>query len=458
MEKRSAPSLSRRTVTIWYIGVVVAVTVAGILRFIISDDTLTYHFDYDIYRGGGRAVLDGDALYIHGFRAQGITLPFTYPPLAALVFAPLALVSGTVGYLAFTALSVAALVMTVMIVLHALVAEGAARSVTPLSRLSTPRQTMLAALAALPVAVWLWPVTHTLEYGQINILLMLMVAADLLLPRTPWPRGMLIGLAAAVKLTPAVFGLYFLLRRQWGPAVTSVVSGIAATALAWLVLPTDSRQYWTETVSDPSRIGGLAYSANQSLRGFLARVTGDPLQTTLWYVLAAATVVAVAVVMLRLIAVGAHTAAVCTNALLALLVSPVSWAHHWVWLLPMLMVTGTALWSHRRVRAAVVPLAVLTALLVLTSTAFPVHVYLPSAHGAEESWTWWQKVLGSEYVVVGAVWLALAGLRPGLLNPGVTSRLRDGNAGNAVEASSPAPDRRRVPSPPDSHGPRSATP
>lgn len=159
---------------------------------------------------------------------------------------------------------------------------------------------------------------------------------------------MLIGFAAALKLTPAVFGLYFLLRRQWGPAITSVVSGIGATAAAWLVLPTDSRQYWTETISDPSRIGGLAYSANQSLRGFLARFTGDPLQTTLWYILAAVTVIAVALVMLRLITVGALTAAVCTNALLALLVSPVSWAHHWVWVLPMLLVVGVSLWTHRR--------------------------------------------------------------------------------------------------------------
>ncbi|MCJ7858587.1 glycosyltransferase 87 family protein [Corynebacterium kalidii] len=460
MEKRSTPSPDRRTVTLWYLGALVAVTVAGILRFVISDDTLTYHFDYDIYREGGRAVLDGTALYVGGFPAQGITLPFTYPPLAALVFTPLALVSGTVGYVLFTALNVVALAMTTMIVIQALASEGGARTVAGVGSL-TRRQVTMTTLAALPLAVWFWPVTHTLEFGQVNILLMLMVAADLLLPRTPWPRGMLVGIAAALKLTPAVFGLYFLLRRQWGPAVTSVVSGIVASGIAWLVLPADSRQYWTETISDPSRIGGLAYSANQSVRGFLARFTDDPLQTSLWYVLAAVTVVLVAVVMLRLLAAGAVTAAVCTNALLALLVSPVSWAHHWVWILPMTMVAGVSLWSHRPVRAAVIPLAVLALLLVLTATAFPVHVYLPSAHGAEMDWTWWQKVLGSEYVVVGAVWLGLGGLWPGLLRPGRRDRaaaVRDGSAGSGAGASSPAPGPSQVPPPADTPSPRSATP
>lgn len=453
MEKRSTPSPHRGTATRWYVGVVLTVTVIGILRFVLSDNTFTYHFDYDIYRGGGRAVLDGASLYNQSFQAQGITLPFTYPPLSALVFAPLALVPGTLGYLAFTILSIIGLAMTVMIVVGALATEQVGRTrPTP-----TRRQLVLTGLVALPVAVWLWPVTHTLEFGQINILLMLMVAADLLLPRTPWPRGMLIGFAAALKLTPAVFGLYFLLRRQWGPAVTSVVSGIAVTAVAWLILPTDSRQYWTETISDPSRIGGLAYSANQSLRGFLARFTGDPLQTTLWYILAAVTVIIVALVMLRLIAVGAMTAAVCTNALLALLVSPVSWAHHWVWVMPMLLVVGASLWTRRHTRTAALPLTILALLLALSATAFPVHVYLPSAHDAELDWAWWMKVLGSEYVLVAIAWLGVAGVRPQAMRPG-REDVRDGSGGSAGGASCPAPDPSPVPSPPDTPSRRRETP
>ncbi|MDN5582359.1 MULTISPECIES: glycosyltransferase 87 family protein [unclassified Corynebacterium] len=472
MENPSKPDLRRRSVVLCYLGVLLAVTVAGVLRFVISDDTVTYHFDYDIYRGGGQAVLDGASLYNQSFQAQGITLPFTYPPLSALVFAPLALVSSNLGFTVFTVLSVLALLATTVIVLNALAGEVAGRTGFTVTR----RQLTLAALLVLPLAVWLWPVTHTLEFGQINVILMLMVAADLLLPRTPWPRGMMIGLAAALKLTPAVFGLYLLLRRQWGPAVTSVVSGLGASALAWLVLPADSRQYWTETISDPSRIGGLAYSANQSVRGMIARFTDDPLQTGLWYVFAAVTVVLIAVVMVRLFSVGAYTAAVCTNALLALLVSPVSWAHHWVWVLPLMLVVGVSLWTRvaaHRTGPGVIPLAVLGVVLVLVSTAFPVHVYLPSAHGAEQDWSLVMKLLGSEYVLAALLWLGVAGVWPRVfrpVHPGAAespgapespesgTELRDGNEGIAGGACSPAPGPNPVQTPPDNPDRRSATP
>lgn len=456
-----------------YLGVLVAFTVAGVLRFVISDDTLTYHFDYDIYRGGGQAVLDGATLYNQSFQAQGITLPFTYPPLSALVFAPLALVSSSVGYAIFTVLSVLALFATTMIVLHALAGEATEAAVRG-GFTATRRQITLAALLVLPLAAWLWPVTHTLEFGQINVILMLMVAADLLLPRTPWPRGMMVGLAAALKLTPAVFGLYFLLRRQWGPALTSVVSGLGVSALAWLVLPTDSKQYWTETISDPSRIGGLAYSANQSLRGMIARFTDDPLQTGLWYVLAALTVIIIVVVMVRLLSAGAYTAAVCTNALLALLVSPVSWAHHWVWLLPLMLVVGVSLWTQvagkqtgPKMIPGVIPLAVLGVVLVLVTTAFPVHVYLPSAHGAEQEWSLVMKLLGSEYVLVALLWLGVAGVWPRVFRPVAPGAaespetgkdLRDGSEGTADAACSPAPVPNQARPRPDSPDQRSATP
>lgn len=417
VEKRGVSARLRRHTVLCYLAVVAVVTLIGILRFEISDSTRTYHYDYDIYRAGGRGVLDGVDLYLQSFHANGIHLPFTYPPLSALVFVPLALIPIKLGYVLFTALSLLALAATVGIVLGALAREA--------GRQVTGRQLTLAALVSMPVAVWVWPVTHTLEFGQINIILMVLVVADLLLPRTPWPRGMMIGIAAALKLTPAVFGLYFLLSRQWRAAVTSIVSGIVVTALAWLVLPGDSRRYWTETLNDPSRIGDLRYAANQSLRGTVARYTGDPLQTTLWFILAVVTVVAVVVVMLRLISAGAAAAAVSTNALLALLASPVSWAHHWVWLVPMLLVVGVSLWSRRRTRreagtapvTALVVVSVLAAVLVAVSTLLPVHVYLPSARGVEQDWSALMKVLGSEMVVTGVLWLVAAGLFPRMFRP-----------------------------------------
>lgn len=396
---RSARS---RTLVIWYVAVVVAATLAGVFRSAVSDHASTVNIDFEVYRAGGRAVLDGAALYEGAFPAMNMMLPFTYPPLAALAFVPLAQLSSSVGYIAFTTVSVIAIALTVSVVLYSLAGQYGRRITGP--------QALACGVLALPAAVWLWPLTNTLQFGQINILLMLLVVADLLLPRTPWPRGMLVGLAAAVKLTPAVFGLYFLLRRQWREAATSVVSGIVFSALAWVVLPSDSRTYWTDTLSDPGRIGDLAYGANQSLRGLVARFTGDPAQTWIWYVLVVAVVVAIVLVMLHQLAAGAFAGAVCTNALLGLLASPVSWSHHWVWVLPMLLVAGAAAFPSRRSDARTGRVALVVAVpLAVISLVLPVHVFLESGGGVESGWTLWMKVLGSEFVLVGLLWLVVAG-------------------------------------------------
>lgn len=377
----------------------VVATAVGILRFGLSDSARTYHVDFDVYRAGGRAVLDGQPLYEGLFHVYGIHLPFTYPPLSAIIFTPLAALPDGVGYWAFTALSLVAVVFTTAVVLVALIGESGCH---------LPRRRALGyGLLLLPVAVWLWPLTHTLEFGQINILLMAMVVADLLLPRTPWPRGTLVGFAAALKLTPAVFVLYPLVRRQWRDAVTVALSGVVFTALAWIILPADSHRYWFSTLSDPGRIGDLAYAANQSLRGALARFTDDPYQSWMW--ISASLIVSLVIVaaVVRQVAAGAVTAAVCTTSLLALLVSPVSWAHHWVWVLPMLLVTGVAWWNNRRIAALVLFIATL-----LVSTILPVHLYLTSGHGAEADWSLWMKLAAPSFVWCGLLWAGVTLVAP----------------------------------------------
>ncbi len=389
--------------------VLVIATVCAVLRFFVNTGGVVYHIDFDVYRAGGRAVLDSIPLYEGSFAVGGITLPFTYPPLSALAFVPTAVLPTDVGAVLFNLVSLAALAATVAVVLQAAAREA--------GRTLSRRTLWAVSCAVVPLAVWLWPVNSTLGYGQINVVLMLLVVADLLLPRTPWPRGMLIGLAAALKLTPAVFGLMFLLRRQWREAATSVVSGVAFSALAWLILPGDSHRYWTETISDPTRIGGLAYSANQSWRGVAARFTDGPGQEHLWLVLAVVTAVAVIVVMLRQLAVGAVAAAVCTNSLLGLLASPVSWAHHWVWVLPMLVILGAAWWWGRRPGA----LALFTVILLL-STVLVFHVWYPSKDNVELDWSLIMKVTGAEFVVLGVIWLVAGAVAPALARAGSSQR------------------------------------
>lgn len=395
------PRLSRgRTIpTVAAVAAVTVVTIlvagVGVARSFL-EDAFNYHIDFDVYRAGGQAVLDGEPLYERVFPVSTIALPFTYPPLSALLFVPIALLPSWVGYIPFALVSALSLVHVTVIVLNALSTE---RGPAGTNRTMARRTTWTIGWLLLPLAIWMWPITQTLFYGQINILLMLMVVADLLLPRTRWPRGMLIGLAAAIKLTPAVFGLYFLVNRQWREAVVSVVSGVGFTALAWLVLPGQSWTYWTETITDPARIGGLASAANQSVRGMIARASGNPESMVGWYLAVVVIAVVVVLVMLGQIADGAHTAAVCTNALLALLVSPVSWAHHWVWVLPMVLVAWHC-WSVERSRGAG-----LLAVLTVAVSLLPMHLFFPTHSDVEMQWSGWMQVAGSGYVVLGLLWL-----------------------------------------------------
>ena len=124
---------------------------------------------------------------------------------------------------------------------------------------------------ALPAALLLEPIRSTLTYGQINSLLMALVAFDCLTRAPRWPRGILVGIAAAVKLTPAVFLLFFLLRRDLRSAARAGLSFAACTGAGFALAPDDSLRYWTQNAYQPTRIGGIAYAANQSILGTLAR-------------------------------------------------------------------------------------------------------------------------------------------------------------------------------------------
>lgn len=394
---------SRRRLRVVVAALLVAAAVPALLVFVVSPHGIPYRLDLDVYRAGGRAVLDGAPLYTGYFRVGVTRLPFTYPPAAALAFTPVALLPGPAGRLLFTLVSMAALVASVAVLVPALARESG----------RTPRHgPWVLGLAALPLAVWLWPVHSTLKLGQINLVLMVMVLADLLPVRTPWPRGLLVGLAAALKLTPAVFGLTFLMRRQWRPAVTCAATGVGATGLVWALLPGDSRQYWTRTLSDPSRIGDLMFASNQSWRGMLARFVANPAQSRVWTVLVVLTLLAVVVAMARQLACGAVVAAVCSNALLGLLVSPVSWAHHWVWVVPMAL-AGLAAWRGAGRRTGlVVGLCVLA-----VSTVASMHNYFPAGGGAERGWTAAMKIAGSEFTWLGLAWLVVAIVRPQACSP-----------------------------------------
>jgi alpha-1,2-mannosyltransferase len=366
------------------------VVMAGTLVHVMGRP-FDWSLDLRVYRNGGGAWLEGLPIYVDHFGSAmgGPDLPFTYPPVAVVLFSPLSVVPLPVAICVVAVLNLVALTVLCLVAARRVCGPG------PLA--------LRYGLGAAAVGTFFDPVRETLSFGQINLLLAVLVLLDCLLARTRVPRGTLIGLAAAIKLTPAVFVLFFLAARQWRPAITAFVSFLGFAALGFLIMPSDAREFWFHALLDPGRVGRLTYTANQSLRGVVARfgLDGTP-QTVVWVLLSLVVVVLAFVAAAKARRGGDDVAAFLVVAVAGLLVSPVSWGHHWIWIAPAL--TLFAVGAYRRARwfwwFAVPGVAIFL---------IGPHWLFPNDNDVERNWAWWQQVIGNAYVWFGlAVVVALA--------------------------------------------------
>ena len=237
---------------------------------------------------------------------------------------------------------------------------------------------------------------------------MALVAADCLLPDMRWPRGALVGLAAAVKLTPAAFVLFFLCRGDRRAAGTSAVSFAACTAAGFALDWHDSVRYWTSIVVQTTRPGSLLFCANQSIQGVLARAGLDPRTpagTAAWLAASAVVLVLAWFGMRRARAASDDAWALSLNAFAALLISPISWSHHWVWAAPALLllaVRGLQDKNRALLAAALAGLAVFAA---------GPQWWFPHTENREAHWAAWEQVIGGSYVILAAVILLISACR-----------------------------------------------
>ncbi|MEC3981167.1 glycosyltransferase 87 family protein [Amycolatopsis sp. H20-H5] len=289
--------------------------------------------DLEVYLGGAKALVESGTPYDAWVpTTHTISLPFTYTPFAAAVFLP-----GTVLPFAVTMRLISILSIVGTGVVAYLFAAGLNGALTDRANRRGHVTAGLVAIAAQLAGALLEPVRSTLGFGQINALLMVMVVLDVLLPGRARTKGLLIGLAAAIKLTPAVFILYFLFRKDYRSAARVAAGFVAAGAVMWLAAPVASAKYWTELVFDAGRIGGSDYVGNQSIRGVVARLGLGGAEDVVW-LLAALAVIALTVFVL--VRVRQPVLALTACAIGGLLVSPVSWTHHWTWCVPILVAAG----------------------------------------------------------------------------------------------------------------------
>lgn len=239
---------------------------------------------------------------------------FTYPPFAALLMLPMAAVQWHAAIAINFALSAAASAFLLYLL------------VDPLARRFGWDRWFALALAVC-VFAGLGPVRDTFSFGQINLVLMALVYLDL---RKHPLAGVGIGLATAIKLTPGVFIVYLLVTGRWRMAATAVGTAVSATLLAGVVMPDATRAYFTELLWETNRVGNLDYVSNQSLLGMLARWnTTDP-NHLLWVLLVAVTLL----IWLRKVRDSDLRTGFALTGLVGCLISPITWVHHLVWLIP----------------------------------------------------------------------------------------------------------------------------
>ncbi|WP_246460796.1 glycosyltransferase 87 family protein [Streptomyces himalayensis] len=326
-----------------------------------------------VYRAEGSAVVAGRDLY--GFTVTEWRLPATYPPFAAILFVPTTWLP--LGILKAVFVAGNAALLTLLVWLSC--------------RFAGLRATFPAVCAASAAALWLEPVFQTLLFGQINLALACLVLWDLTRAPGAVGKGFALGIAAGVKLTPAVFILYLLVTRRVREGLTGLAAFAGTVLLGALALPAASVEFWTRRMFETGRVGKAWIVDNQSLQGLVARTLGDPSPGLAWAVPAA--VVAVAGLWLAR-RVPDDRWGILVTAVTALLVSPISWSHHWVWCVPLIGV----LVAEGRPR-----LAAGVAVLFTARTMWLV----PHQGDLDLRLPWWQQPLASPYPLVGLVLLSL---------------------------------------------------
>ncbi len=363
---------------------VFAVSAIVLVAFAAAAVSTFNQVDLQVYRFGADAVLGGGDLYgTLPATTAGSMLPFIYPPFAAILFSSLALPPLSVASILLDFVSVASL----WAVLYAAVRrlwQGWDRCTAAVT-----------ASAFTVVALAFEPVRTTISFGQINLVLMALVAVDCLAPNPRWPRGVLVGLAAAIKVTPAGFLLFFLLAKDFRATRNALLAGAGATSLGFLVAPRASVEYFFGGgLTSAGGFSGSPYATNQTIEGALNRLA-LPRYThdLLWLALSAFVLIAAVIVMRRV----DGPLAFVVNATAVLVLSPISWSHHWVWAVPATLILAA------RVRTRYGAAALIAGAAVFIAAP---HTFLPSSGMRELAWVPWQHLVGDSYVILALGFLA----------------------------------------------------
>lgn len=364
-----------------------------LMPFIISGGQLwpwrPATIDLDVYVYAVRDMLAGKDIYLT--RSPGWNLTFIYPPFAAVLMTPLAFGPYALWQVLWTG-------------------AGVAAQQSIVKRCGGPRGWRLG-LLGVALVVGCEPLRTTLGYGQVNTFLMFLVVADLL-PRAgarfsaerSWPRGWLVGLATAIKLTPALFAVFAFVSGRKKFAIVAFVAFCFFTAVGAIFQPAQTLEYWTGLAGGNTRApSGPSYVGNQSVLGAFARLIGTSAPATIAGLVTGLLIAGLAIAVARnrwlnAVTLADKAVAIGLVGLATCLASPLSWTHHYVWILPLAIGLLTGASVPRWLRG----IGLFWALWV--SVGLPLAV-LPYGGGREADYTWWQDLIGSLGPMVGAVFV-----------------------------------------------------
>lgn len=347
-------------------GAVVTAAALAALVCLLWSDWPFWGIDFAVYRQGAETVLSGGPLY--EMTTADTNLSYTYTPVSALLFLPVVILPHALMTAVWVGVELLFLLLVTWLVLDA-------------AGVRSTRQRAVATVLVTTGAIFLFSVDNDLSLGQVNIMLMFLVLLDLLRGDGRRWQGVWIGLAAGIKLVPLIYVVYLAVTGRVRAAATALGVFAAAVTVGFALLPSDSVTYWFGAVLDTTRVGEPDNLFNQSLRGMVARLTGDGTSLSItWLVLAAVVAVAGLAAAAVLHRRGQRLRAVMVCALATLLVSPVSWEHHWVWVVPLLLMIAGEAWRRRS--------AAWATLFVLATTVFSVRLLdlaMPRAAEADDS-------------------------------------------------------------------------
>lgn len=423
-----------------------------------KDYKLPQHFDVYVYWYALNNWFNGNSLYDWYALPDYKMYPFTYPPFGAWSLSPLTWFDyETAARLMIMAIALQTAVIVALIGRSLGWSWGSAFAIAP--------------WAAIVIEQCLEPFNQSVGFAQVNTAMMALVMIDVAAPDSWKGRGVASGLAAAIKLTPAIAILIFLLRRQWRSAITMVVTSVTVTLLSWIISPSESARFFFDAMWDPQRAGDAYYTSNQNLKGFVARALPENAWSITWAIAVVLALVAAVWLCLRIqaaatsvvtphvisddaapgplnaatpaapagdaaelaasdavttpSAVAAPSAVATTPAApvlpenlatlltaavimtLGLLVSPITWSHHWVWgLATVVVLIAVAL---RLKSLALMGTALVQGALFIMAP----HWWFPYGQVNELHWNVVEQLVGSSYTLAAiASGVALAWALP----------------------------------------------